>query len=435
MLRHGIARDVVTALAAMSRAFRGWGGSAPVTQRAARRRRAGVRRPHAAGAPPPRPLAVGHGVLRRRARQLLAGDHLIKHISSNPLISQPLGGRSGEPGSGRPRSLLMYLESLRATREMPIDDRAPGPRRRVRRPRGADRRPLRDARAAGGARSLGLIAEQPRTAHDIAQAIWGNVAVTQAYLTLSEVLGHVDLLLERGEVVEVEHGGVVQFAPRSGRQSRSSSSRCSSRWPCCPPRRGRSTCRTRSCSWSAARSWAAPWPAGGRRSTRTSSCVIFLPPLLYSRRVLREPARPARRPAADLAALDRARPGDDGRGRRGRARADRRPLVAGGVRARRDRRADRPRRRDRDRAPARRAAPARLDPRRRGAGQRRHRARRLPDRDRRRSAARLLAARRGLGLPVEGGGRDRGRARRRLRDRRRSASGSTTRWSRTRSAC
>ena len=64
------------------------------------------------------------------------------------------------------------------------------------------------------ARKIGaLIAEQPRTAHEIAQAIWGNVAVTQAYLTLSEVLGHVDLLVERGEVVETDRGGVVQLTP------------------------------------------------------------------------------------------------------------------------------------------------------------------------------------------------------------------------------
>ena len=42
--------------------------------------------------------------------------------------------------------------------------------------------------------------------------MWGNVAVTQAYLTLSEVLGHIDLLLERGAVVEVEDDGVVRFA-------------------------------------------------------------------------------------------------------------------------------------------------------------------------------------------------------------------------------
>ena len=31
----------------------------------------------------------------------------------------------------------------------------------------------------------GLLAEQPQTAHEIAQSLWGNVAVTQAYLTLS----------------------------------------------------------------------------------------------------------------------------------------------------------------------------------------------------------------------------------------------------------
>ena len=42
--------------------------------------------------------------------------------------------------------------------------------------------------------------------------MWGNVAVTQAYLTLSEVLGHVDLLLNDVLVAEVEgDGGVVRF--------------------------------------------------------------------------------------------------------------------------------------------------------------------------------------------------------------------------------
>ena len=54
-----------------------------------------------------------------------------------------------------------------------------------------------------------LIASQPRTAHEIAQELWGNVAVTQAYLTLSEVLGHVDLLLRDGRVVEEERDGVA----------------------------------------------------------------------------------------------------------------------------------------------------------------------------------------------------------------------------------
>ena len=37
------------------------------------------------------------------------------------------------------------------------------------------------------------------------------MAVTQAYLTLSEVLGHVDLLLRDGLVVEREDEGVVRL--------------------------------------------------------------------------------------------------------------------------------------------------------------------------------------------------------------------------------
>jgi hypothetical protein len=45
----------------------------------------------------------------------------------------------------------------------------------------------------------------------LAQALWGNIAVTQAYLTLSEVLGHTDLLLNDGQVREVEESAVVRF--------------------------------------------------------------------------------------------------------------------------------------------------------------------------------------------------------------------------------
>ena len=129
---------------------------------------------------------------------LIAGDHLIKQISSNPLISRrSTAGRAGA------RALVTYLASLRETQRMPVTTVLPGHGERVRRPRRPDRRAIRHARAAGG-QDLGLIAEEPRSAHEIAQAIWGNVAVTQAFLTLSEVLGHVDLLLERGEVVEIE---------------------------------------------------------------------------------------------------------------------------------------------------------------------------------------------------------------------------------------
>ena len=140
----------------------------------------------------------------RERRELIGGDHLIGHISSNPLISRPLGGKSGEPGGGRPRALITYMRSMRETREMDrVSVILPGHGDPV-----TDHVKLIDERFAlheRRARKIGgLIEERPRSAYEIAQSLWGNVAVTQAYLTLCEVLGHVDLLLDEGSVVEQE---------------------------------------------------------------------------------------------------------------------------------------------------------------------------------------------------------------------------------------
>ena len=209
MLRHGVPRDVVTALRAVSRSFRGWGGSATVDcpladggTLAFAGRTFEVR--HRPGHSPSDTLFwdAEHAVL-------IGGDHLIKHISSNPLISRPLGGRSGEPGT-RPRMLMLYLDSLRDTRALPIDTVLPGHGEPI-----TDHVALIDDRIDGHERRAtkiaGLIRERPQSAYEIAQALWGNVAVTQAYLTLSEVLGHTDLLIDRGEVREQEVGGVIRF--------------------------------------------------------------------------------------------------------------------------------------------------------------------------------------------------------------------------------
>ena len=56
-----------------------------------------------------------------------------------------------------------------------------------------------------------LIEERPRSGYELAQAIWGNVAVTQAFLTLSEVIGNTDLLVNEGRVREVDDGSVVRY--------------------------------------------------------------------------------------------------------------------------------------------------------------------------------------------------------------------------------
>ncbi len=208
MVRHGVPPDVATALRAVSRAFRGWGGSAPVHTRLADGAALDFagRRLEVLHRPGHSPSDTVFWDAERRV--LLGGDHLIGHISSNPLLQRPLDGAAGE----RPRALLTYMASLERTRELPAEVVLPGHGDPVRGHAALidERFTMHERRARKIAR---LLAERPRTAHEIAQALWGTVALTQAYLTLSEVLGHVDLLLERGDVREAGDGeDVVRFA-------------------------------------------------------------------------------------------------------------------------------------------------------------------------------------------------------------------------------
>jgi glyoxylase-like metal-dependent hydrolase (beta-lactamase superfamily II) len=210
MLRHGIPEDMVTVLRVVTRQFRAWGATATVTTPLAD----GEELPFAGRAwrvhhrPGHSPSdTVFHD---ERSGELIGGDHLIKHISSNPLISRPLDGATEDPAQ-RPKALVAYLASLRATRAMDLRVVLAGHGDPV-----DDHRALIDERMGlheRRARKLhGLVAERPRTAHELAQELWGNVAVTQAYLTLSEILGHMDLLVDDGQVAEIEDDGVVRFA-------------------------------------------------------------------------------------------------------------------------------------------------------------------------------------------------------------------------------
>jgi glyoxylase-like metal-dependent hydrolase (beta-lactamase superfamily II) len=207
MRRHGVPGDLATVVGAMAAAFRAFGSSGHVTRPLHDGDELGFR---------DRTFRVHHRpghspsdtVFWDAEREILiAGDHLLAHISSNPLVSRPL---SGDPDQPRPQALLQYIDSMQTTRELParlvlsghgdpildhvelIDERLRMHRRRA-------------------ARIHQLLDARPLTAYEIAVQMWGNVAVTQAYLTLSEVLGHLDLLVEAGQATERERDGIAVF--------------------------------------------------------------------------------------------------------------------------------------------------------------------------------------------------------------------------------
>jgi glyoxylase-like metal-dependent hydrolase (beta-lactamase superfamily II) len=205
MLSHGMPEDVVTALQTVSRSFRAWGARPRVTRplhdgETLSFRERGLEVQHRPGHSPSDML-----LWDSERRILFAADHLIAHISSNPLITRPLDG-SGQ----RPRALIAYIESLRRTRELPAEIVLPGHGEPI-----TDHASLIDERFAMHRRRAEkiheLIAERPRTGYEIAQSLWGNVAVTQAFLTLSEVIGHVDVLMEEGRVREASENGVIRY--------------------------------------------------------------------------------------------------------------------------------------------------------------------------------------------------------------------------------
>jgi glyoxylase-like metal-dependent hydrolase (beta-lactamase superfamily II) len=205
MIRNGIPEEVTVALRSVSRSFRAWGSHVAVTRplEDCEEIAFGDRTLQALHRPGHSPSDTVFWDERRKI--LIAADHLLAHISSNPLISRPLDG-SGQ----RTQALVTYIESMKKTREMPAEIVLPGHGDPV-----VDHVALIDDRLAKHERRkekiYKLIAEQPSTGYEIAQSIWGNVAVTQAFLTLSEVIGHADLLVNEGRVREADDGTVVRY--------------------------------------------------------------------------------------------------------------------------------------------------------------------------------------------------------------------------------
>jgi glyoxylase-like metal-dependent hydrolase (beta-lactamase superfamily II) len=205
MVRNGIPEEVTVALRSVSRSFRGWGSHVEVTHpledgQSLRFRDRTLEAIHRPGHSPSDTIFWDE-----ERKILIAADHLIAHISSNPLISRPLDG-----SGARPQALVTYIESMRKTRQMPAEIVLSGHGEPI-----VDPVALIDDRIAKHERRkekiYKLIAEEPRSGFEIAQAIWGNVAVTQAFLTLSEVIGHADLLVNEGRVREAGDGAVIRY--------------------------------------------------------------------------------------------------------------------------------------------------------------------------------------------------------------------------------
>ena len=139
----------------------------------------------------------------------LAGDHLIAHISSNPLVHRPPVGPA-DPAR-RSSSLVSYLDSLARTSEDDLSILHTGHGASI-----TDYRPLIAERIRLHLRRAdqvrAALADGPRSATELSLALWPDVPVNQTFLTLCEVLGALDLLEQGGRVVANRQGDRLVYA-------------------------------------------------------------------------------------------------------------------------------------------------------------------------------------------------------------------------------
>jgi glyoxylase-like metal-dependent hydrolase (beta-lactamase superfamily II) len=206
MVRHGVPPQVVSTIHAASGLIRGMSDAAHVDRRLNDGDLIG------AGS---RRLRVHHRPGHSRWDAVLVdehrgvaflGDHLIAHTSSNATLLRPT-----TPGAARVTPLLDMRRSLRATQRLALRAGLPGHGEAV-----DDVVALAERRIAqqdDRAEALERLLRQlgPCDAHTLANHLLGERAITQALLAVSEIVGHLDLLIERGRVIEHAGAALCQF--------------------------------------------------------------------------------------------------------------------------------------------------------------------------------------------------------------------------------
>jgi glyoxylase-like metal-dependent hydrolase (beta-lactamase superfamily II) len=152
---------------------------------------------------------AGHICLVHRASGILfSGDTLILHVTPNPLLEP-----DPQDPSERRRALLEYVESLDRLAALPLGVVYPGHGEPITDPHELIQRTRRHHRdrAADLAARLG---PDPKTGWQLANELFPNVEGFDNFLAVSEVVAHMDLLVEDGRARVITDGGVTGYVRR-----------------------------------------------------------------------------------------------------------------------------------------------------------------------------------------------------------------------------
>ncbi|WP_128476033.1 MBL fold metallo-hydrolase [Halorussus pelagicus] len=133
----------------------------------------------------------------------IVGDHVLPDITPNPLL-QPPATDDGE----RPRVLPAFNRSLANLRDREFDRVLPGHREEIANP--SER--IGEILASHDERTENvreIVEDGPTTAVEVMEELFDDLPATEYFSGMSEAVGHLDVLDERGEVESSEQGGVV----------------------------------------------------------------------------------------------------------------------------------------------------------------------------------------------------------------------------------
>ena len=141
------------------------------------------------------------------SQTLMASDHIILKISSNPLIEP--AAIEGQP---RPRRLLEYISQLQRIAALDIKLAYSGHGAPV-----EDVRGLVEKRVAfhhkRATQILSFFEGHAYHLWDLTEKMFAHVSLDEKYLALSEVLGHIDLLEHDGKLTRDYRDGIVFWQP------------------------------------------------------------------------------------------------------------------------------------------------------------------------------------------------------------------------------
>jgi glyoxylase-like metal-dependent hydrolase (beta-lactamase superfamily II) len=141
----------------------------------------------------------------REHRILFSGDHLLERVSPNPLIEL---GSAGEPVSYK--ALVTYFKSLERVRVLAIDLVLPGHAD----PFGGHQRVIDSLHSfyqRRQAKLLDILKNSPLTPFEIMNKLFSSDSGFELFLMLSETLGNLEILEEKGAVERVADGELIRF--------------------------------------------------------------------------------------------------------------------------------------------------------------------------------------------------------------------------------